>query len=78
MIDETWQRSRLFPVAGSGGEGEQERRGTSALLAVIAAVRECGRTLTPETVSGDETHYGWWFLSHVEQFGIAGAPGPLI
>lgn len=46
MIDEAWQRSRLFPVTGIGGADEQERRATSALLAVIKSVQEFGRTLT--------------------------------
>lgn len=41
-----WQRARLFPVAGIGGGEEQERRATSALLAVMAGVREFGRALT--------------------------------
>jgi hypothetical protein len=41
-----WQLARLFPVAGIGGGEEQERRATSALLAVMGAVREFGRALT--------------------------------
>jgi stress response protein SCP2 len=45
--DETdWQPARLFPVAGIGGGEEQERRATSALLAVMTTVREFGRALT--------------------------------
>lgn len=46
MGEAGWQRARLFPVTGIGGPPEQERRGTSALLAVIDAVREFGRALT--------------------------------
>jgi hypothetical protein len=46
MVDETWQPARLFPITGIGGADEQERRGCSALLAVIQSVREFGRTLT--------------------------------
>lgn len=41
-----WQRARLFPVAGIGGQEEQERRATSALLSVMSIVREFGRVLT--------------------------------
>ena len=41
-----WQSARLFPVAGIGGGEEQERRATSALLAVMGAVREFGRAVT--------------------------------
>jgi stress response protein SCP2 len=41
-----WQPARLFPVAGIGGAEEQERRATSALLAVMSLVREFGRVLT--------------------------------
>ena len=41
-----WQQARLFPVAGIGGGEEQERRATSALLAVMTLVREFGRVLT--------------------------------
>ncbi|WP_052914941.1 TerD family protein [Protofrankia coriariae] len=44
--EEPWQSARLFPVAGIGGAGEQERRATSALLAVVGSVREFGRALT--------------------------------
>ena len=44
--DPAWQPARLFPVAGIGGAAEQERRATSALLAVMSTVREFGRALT--------------------------------
>ncbi|WP_353648525.1 TerD family protein [Nakamurella sp. A5-74] len=44
--DADWQRARLFPVAGIGGAEEQERRATSALLAVLGIVREFGRAVT--------------------------------
>lgn len=40
-----WQPARLFPVAGIGGAEEQERRATSALLAVVRIVKEFGRTV---------------------------------
>jgi hypothetical protein len=46
MSEANWQRARLFPVSGIGGADEQECRGTSALLAVINAVREFGRAVT--------------------------------
>ena len=45
-VAERWQPARLFPITGIGGADEQERRGCSALLAVIQAVREFGRALT--------------------------------
>ena len=35
-----WQRARLIPVSGIGSEIEAEMRATSALLAVIEAVRD--------------------------------------
>ncbi|MFW6775237.1 TerD family protein [Nocardioides sp. CPCC 205120] len=41
-----WQPARLFPVAGIGSGEEQERRATSALLAVMSTVREFGTALT--------------------------------
>lgn len=44
--EQRWQPARLFPVAGIGGAAEQERRATSALLAVIGSVREFGRAVT--------------------------------
>ncbi len=37
--------ARLIPTSGISGAEEQERRATSALLAVVAAVREFGRSL---------------------------------
>ena len=46
MSQETWLAARLIPTSGINGAAEQERRATSALLAVISAVREFGRTLT--------------------------------
>ncbi|WP_112105952.1 TerD family protein [Frankia sp. Ea1.12] len=42
----SWHPARLFPVAGIGGAAEQERRATSALLAVVGSVREFGRAIT--------------------------------
>lgn len=41
-----WERARLIPVSGITGPDEQERRGVSALLAVINSVREFGRAIT--------------------------------
>lgn len=40
-----WERARLFPVSGIGGADEQERRTSSALLAVIQSVREFGHAI---------------------------------
>ncbi len=45
MPEESWNAARLIPTSGISGADEQERRATSALLAVIPAVREFGRTL---------------------------------
>ncbi|MEU7585256.1 stress response protein [Micromonospora sp. NPDC049230] len=46
MSEETWLAARLIPTSGINGSDEQERRATSALLAVMSAVREFGRALT--------------------------------
>ncbi|MBM0203693.1 stress response protein [Micromonospora sp. STR1s_5] len=46
MSEETWLAARLIPTSGINGAEEQERRATSALLAVMSAVREFGRALT--------------------------------
>lgn len=40
-----WQPARLLPVAGIGSGEEQERRATSAFLAVLANVKEFGRAV---------------------------------
>lgn len=45
-VEETWHAARLIPTSGIKGAEEQERRGTSALLAVLGSVKEFGRTLT--------------------------------
>jgi hypothetical protein len=42
---DAWQLARLIPVAGIRGQEEQERRATSALLAVMGAVPEFGQAL---------------------------------
>lgn len=46
MAEETWHEARLIPTSGIDGVEEQERRATSALLAVMTAVKEFGRALT--------------------------------
>lgn len=46
MAEESWHEARLIPTSGITGPDEQERRATSALLAVMSAVREFGRALT--------------------------------
>lgn len=46
MAEEAWNEARLIPTSGISGAEEQERRGTSALLAVMSSVREFGRALT--------------------------------
>jgi hypothetical protein len=43
-----WRPARLIPVAGIKGQEEQERRATSALLAVLGAVPEFGHALLRE------------------------------
>lgn len=45
MGEETWHVARLIPTSGINGADEQERRATSALLAVIPAVKEFGPAL---------------------------------
>ena len=44
-LTESWQPARLIPIAGIRGQEEQERRATSALLAVIRAVPDFGHAL---------------------------------
>lgn len=46
MAEESWHEARLIPTSGIKGSEEQERRATSALLAVMSAVTEFGRALT--------------------------------
>ena len=45
MDDAAWEPARLIPVSGINGSDEQERRGVSALLAVLESVREFGRAV---------------------------------
>ncbi|MEU4390741.1 hypothetical protein [Kribbella sp. NPDC023855] len=45
MAEESWHQARLIPTSGINGADEQERRATSALLAVMTSVREFGRVL---------------------------------
>jgi hypothetical protein len=46
-VDEDgWEVARLIPVSGISGAEEQERRGASALMAVLSSVREFGRAIT--------------------------------
>lgn len=45
MTSDDWAPARLIPVAGIRGQEEQERRATSSLLAVMAAVPEFGHAL---------------------------------
>ncbi len=44
VAEESWHEARLIPTSGINGAEEQERRATSALLAVLSAVKEFGRT----------------------------------
>lgn len=41
-----WNVARLIPTSGINGAEEQERRATSALLAVMSSVKEYGRVIT--------------------------------
>lgn len=41
-----WNAARLIPTSGINGAEEQERRATSALLAVMSSVKEFGRVVT--------------------------------
>ncbi|KQV73646.1 hypothetical protein ASC61_00660 [Aeromicrobium sp. Root344] len=45
MTEESWHQSRLIPTSGIGGAEEQERRATSALLAVMSIVPEFSKAL---------------------------------
>lgn len=45
MAEETWHQARLIPTSGISGAEEQERRATSALLAVMSAVKEFSKSL---------------------------------
>lgn len=45
MAEESWNAARLIPTSGINGADEQERRATSALLAVLSAVKEFGRAV---------------------------------
>ncbi|MGL4240312.1 MAG: hypothetical protein ACRCTI_04285 [Beijerinckiaceae bacterium] len=44
--EKAWNAARLIPTSGINGAEEQERRATSALLAVMSSVREFGRAMT--------------------------------
>jgi hypothetical protein len=46
VAEEAWHEARLIPTSGINGAEEQERRATSAMLAVMTAVREFGRLIT--------------------------------
>jgi hypothetical protein len=46
VVEQPWHEARLIPTSGISGAEEQERRATSALLAVMGAVRDFGRVLT--------------------------------
>lgn len=45
MAEQTWHEARLIPTSGISGADEQERRATSALLAVMGVVKEFSRAL---------------------------------
>lgn len=45
MSEEAWHQARLIPTSGISGAEEQERRATSAVLAVMSVVKEFSRSL---------------------------------
>lgn len=45
MTEESWHPARLIPTSGISGAQEQERRATSALLAVLSIVPDFARSL---------------------------------
>ena len=45
MSEQAWHEARLIPTSGINGAQEQEKRATSALLAVMGAVPEFARSL---------------------------------
>lgn len=45
MAEDHWQPARLIPTSGISGQEEAERRASSALLAVMGAVREFGMAM---------------------------------
>src|SRR5437660_12488556 len=45
LKDESWPVARLIPISSATGVEAQERRAVSALLAVMGAVNEFGRSL---------------------------------
>lgn len=45
MSEEAWHQARLIPTSGISGAEEQERRATSALLAVMGSVKEFSKAL---------------------------------
>jgi hypothetical protein len=45
VAEQSWHEARLIPTSGINGAEEQERRATSALLAVMSAVKEYGRAI---------------------------------
>ena len=45
MSDEAWHEARLIPTSGISGAEEQERRATSAVLAVMSVVKEFSKAV---------------------------------
>lgn len=57
MAEEHWQAARLIPTSGINGVDEAERRATSALMAVMAAVPEFGHAIIkPLGPPGNDQH----------------------
>ena len=45
MAEDTWHQARLIPTSGISGADEQERRATSAVLAVMGVVKEFSKSI---------------------------------
>lgn len=45
MTEESWHQARLIPTSGISGADEQERRATSAVLAVMGVVKEFSKAI---------------------------------
>ena len=45
MAEDAWHQARLIPTSGIAGADEQERRATSAALAVMSVVKEFSKAV---------------------------------
>jgi hypothetical protein len=56
VMEDRWQQARLIPTSGITGNDEAERRATSALLAVMSAVRDFASAITRPLGAGIAPH----------------------